>query len=178
MGFGPRSAAELADLDCLERLVRTYSRAIDRRDFALLRSLYHDDAVEEHGHMFSGSPDAYVDFVRATLAGYAATAHYVVNSLFEVDGDAAEGETYKINYHRTHGPDPREVITGSRSLDRFARRDGEWRFVRRSVALDWARTQPVDAAAFEDFAAGSPHGSPGADDLSYALLPLFGRRGD
>ncbi|MBI4921631.1 MAG: nuclear transport factor 2 family protein [Devosia nanyangense] len=178
MGFGPRSAAELADLDCLERLVTTYSRAIDRRDFALLRSLYHDDAVEEHGEMFSGSPDAYVDFVRTALAGYAATAHYVVHSLFELDGDAAEGETYKINYHRTHGADAREVITGSRSLDRFARRDGEWRFLRRSVVIDWARTRPADASAYDDFAAGSPHGSPGAGDLSYVVLELLGRRGD
>lgn len=178
MGFGPRSAAELADLDCLERLVTTYSRAIDRRDLALLRSLYHDDAVEEHGQMFSGSPDGYVEFVRGALAGYAAIAHYVVNALFELDGDAAEGETYKINYHCTHAPDAREVITGSRSLDRFARRDGEWRFLRRSVVLDWARTQPADSSAYDDFVAGSPHGSPGAGDLSYALLKLLGRRGD
>lgn len=178
MGFSPRSPAELADLDCLERLVSTYSRAIDRRDFALLRSLYHDDAVEAHGEMFSGSPDGYVDFVRAALANYSATAHYVVNTLFELDGDRAEGETYKINYHRTPGPDAREVITGSRSLDRFARRDGEWRFSGRSVVLDWARTQPADAAAYDDFAAGSPHGAAGVADLSYAVLPLFGRRRD
>jgi hypothetical protein len=178
MGFAPRSAAELADLDCLGRLVTAYSRAIDRRDFALLRSLYHDDAVEQHGEMFRGSPDDYVGFVKGALAAYATTAHYVVNTLFELDGDAAEGETYKINYHRTHGPDAREVITGSRSLDSSSRRGGEWRFSRRSVVLDWARTQEADAAAYSDFAAGSPHGAAGADDLSYALLSLFRRGGD
>jgi len=178
MGFVPRSAGELADLECLGRLVATYSRAIDRRDVALLRSLYHDDAREEHGEMFAGSPDDYVAFVERALAGYAATAHYVVNTLFELDGDTAEGETYKINYHRTHGPEAREVITGSRSLDRFARRDGEWRFSRRFVVLDWARAQPADSAAYDDFAAGSPHGTPGPGDLSYALLNLFRRGGD
>ncbi len=178
MGFAPRSAAELADLDCLGRLVTTYSRAIDRRDFALLRSLYHDDAIEEHGEMFRGSPDDYVTFVKGALAAYAMTSHYVVNALFELDGDMAEGESYKINYHRTHGPDAREVITGSRSLDHFRKRDGEWRFSRRFVVLDWARTRPADAAAYDDFAAGSPHGVAGADDLSYALLNLFRRSGD
>lgn len=178
MGVASRSAAEIADLECLGRLVATYSRAIDRRDFALLRSLYHDDAVEQHGEMFSGSPDDYVAFVAGALAGYAATAHYVANTLFELDGDVAEGETYKINYHRTHGPEAREVITGSRSLDRFARRGGEWRFARRFVVLDWARTQPADAAAYDDFAAGSPHGTAGAGDLSYAMLNLFRRDGD
>lgn len=177
MGFAPRSAGELADIDCLSRLVTTYSRAIDRRDFALLRSLYHDDAVEVHGEIFSGSPDDYIVFVAGALARYEATAHYVVNTLFELDGDVAEGETYKINYHRTLGPDAQEVITGSRSLDRFARRGGEWQFTRRFVVLDWARMQPADAAAHADFAAGSPHGAAGAVDLSYDMLRLFGRAG-
>ena len=177
MGFAPRNAGELADLECLGRLVGTYSRAIDRRDFALLRSLYHDDAVEQHGEMFSGSPDDYVAFVKQALANYEMTAHYPVSSLFEFDGDSAEGETYKINYHRTCGPDASEVITASRSLDRYTRRDGEWRFARRSVVLDWARTQPVDAAAYADFAAGSPPGACGPLDLSYTLLALFRRHG-
>jgi len=173
MGFKPRTAQELADIDCLGRLVTAYSRAIDRRDFIALRALYHEDAFEEHGEMFSGSPDDYVVFVRQALSNYEATAHYLVNSVFELDGDRAEGESYKINYHRTPGPDAREVITGSRSLDRFEKRDGEWRFSGRSVVLDWARTQDADAAAYADFAAGSPHGSASPEDRSYAVLSLF-----
>lgn len=177
MGFGRRSAEELADLDCLERLVAAYSWAIDRRDFAALRALYWDDATEEHGQMFVGSPDAYVDFVRGALAQYAATAHYAVNSVFALDGMKAEGETYKINYHRTPAPDAREVITGSRSLDHFEQRDGEWRFLRRSVVLDWARVQDADPAAYADFAAGSPHGAAGPEDASFGLLPLLRRGG-
>lgn len=175
MGFKPRSTQDLAELDCLERLVTAYSRSIDRRDFAALRALYHDDACEEHGDMFSGGPDDYVAFVRQALSGYATTVHYVVNTQFELDGERAEGEAYKINYHRTPEPEAREVITGSRSLDRFEKRDGEWRFSGRSVVLDWARTQDADAGAYADFAAGSPHGAPGPEDRSYAVLSLFTR---
>jgi len=175
MGMRDASIDEIAARDSLRRLVTAYSRAADRRDFALLRSLYHDDAVEEHGDMFTGGPDEYVAFVQQALAAYEATVHYVVNMSFAVDGDAAEGEVHKINYHRTPGPAAREIITGSRSLDRYARRGGEWRFTRRSITLDWARTQPVDPAAYADFAAGSPLGSAGPDDLSYRLLTLFGR---
>ena len=127
------------------------------------------------GDMFSGGPDEYVAFVEKALSAYEATVHYVVNMSFDVDGDEAQGEIHKINYHRTAGAQKREIITGSRSLDRYARRNGEWRFTRRSITLDWARTQPVDVAAYADFAAGSLPGRPGPDDLSYLLLTRFGR---
>jgi hypothetical protein len=173
MGVRDADMEEIIARDSLSRLVTAYSRATDRRDFALLRSLYHDDALERHGDMFEGGADAYVAFVRETISAYEATAHYVANMSFAIDGDEAEGEIYKINYHRTRSPDAREVITGSRSLDRYLRRNGEWRFIFRSITLDWARTQPVDPKAYADFAAGSPPGRAGPDDLSYLLLKRF-----
>ena len=174
MGFREADMSEIAARECLRQLVYAYSRACDRRDFALLRSLYHDDALEEHGEMFTGSADAYVAWVEGALANWSATAHYVTNTLFEIKGDYAEGETYKINYHRTLDG-TQEVITGSRSLDRFARREGEWRFLGRCVTLDWARKQEASAEAYQDFAAASPHGSPDEKDLSYQKLTLFKR---
>ncbi|MCB1465166.1 MAG: nuclear transport factor 2 family protein [Nitratireductor sp.] len=175
MGIRDASMEELAARESLRRLVAAYSRAVDRRDFALLRSLYHDDAVEEHGSMYSGGPDGYVAFVEKAASAYEAAAHYVVNANFEIDGDEAEGEVYKINYHRTRGPYAYEIVTGSRSIDRYARRNGEWRFLSRSTVLDWARKQAVDPDAYADFAAGSPPGKAGPDDLSYQLLKHFPR---
>ncbi|MBO6902124.1 MAG: nuclear transport factor 2 family protein [Rhizobiaceae bacterium] len=173
MGFAHSSSHELAARDCLLRLVNTYSRACDRRDFNLLRSLYHDDAIEEHGDMFTGSADEYVEWVASALSNWSATAHYVANALFEVRGDYAEGEIYKINYHRTRD-ETEEIVTGSRSLDRYERRGGEWRFLGRSVTLDWAEQRPASAKALESFAAASPRGRAGRDDLSYSKLTLFG----
>lgn len=175
MGIRASGLEDVVARDCLRRLVTAYSRAVDRRDFKLLRSLYHDDAVERHGKMFEGGPDDYVAFVEKALSAYEATAHYVTNMIFEVDGDLAEGEVYKLNYHRTPRPGSEEIVTGSRSLDRYRRSDGEWRFLSRSITLDWARKQPVDPAAYLDFAAASPPGLPGADDLSYQLLTKFPR---
>ncbi|MCI5074468.1 nuclear transport factor 2 family protein [Oricola sp.] len=175
MGIRDATIEETIARESLRRLVTAYSRAVDRRDFALLRSLYHDDAFEEHGNMFAGNADDYVAFVRRALSNYEMTDHYVVNMTFEIDGDEAEGEVYKINYHRTSGPDAEEVVTGSRSLDRYRRRQGEWRFLSRSITLDWAQKRPVDRSAYEDFAAGSPPGKAGPDDLSYSLLQLFKR---
>ena len=178
MGIADATIEEVIARDSLRRLVTAYSRAVDRRDFSLLRSLYHDDAFEQHGEMFAGGADGYIEFVRNALSAYETTDHYVVNMSFAIAGDEAEGEVYKINYHRTHGPDAHEIVTGSRSLDRYLRRDGEWRFLSRSIALDWARKQPVDPEAYKDFAAGSPPGKAGPDDLSYSILRMFRRHSD
>ncbi|MDI6028516.1 nuclear transport factor 2 family protein [Corticibacterium sp. UT-5YL-CI-8] len=164
--------------DSLRRLVVAYSRAVDRRDFALLRSLYHDDAFEQHGTMFEGGAEAYIAFVEQALSAYQTTVHYVVNTSFQVSGDEAEGEIHKINYHRTSGDNAYEIVTGSRSLDRYRRSQGEWRFLSRSITLDWANKRPVNETAYDDFAAGSPLGSAGPDDRSYRLLHMFGRHDD
>lgn len=175
MGVAPSSPDDLLARDALQRLVVAYSRAVDRRDFALLRSLYDDDAYEDHGAMFQGGADAYVAFVSRAVASYEATTHYVVHTAFEVRGDEAEGEVHKLNYHRTGGDGAYEIVTGSRSFDLYVQRGGTWRFLRRSIALDWAVRREVGAEAYRDFAAGSPPGRPGPEDPSYAMLRWFGR---
>lgn len=175
MGMAEPTLDEIAAREALRRLVTAYSRAVDRRDFVLLRSLYDDAATDTHGQMFQGGADAYVAFCERALSTYEATVHYVTNMEFVIDGDRAEGEVHKINYHRTHGPESYEIVTGSRSLDHYIRRDGTWRFLSRQITLDWARKQVVDPAAYQDFAASSPLGKPGPDDLSYHVLKAFPR---
>lgn len=165
----------LADKFALQELCAKYSRAVDRRDFALLRSLYHEDSTDEHGAMFSGDGGDFVDYVSRTVIQFESTSHYILNMLFAVDGNKAEGEVYKINYHRTKPPERTEIITGSRSHDRYEKRDGVWKFMYRGITLDWARQTPVDDAAYDHFAAGSPRGQPDGTDLSYARLSMFMR---
>jgi hypothetical protein len=165
----------LADKFALQELCAKYSRAVDRRDFALLRSLYHEDSTDEHGSMFAGDGGDFVDYVSRTVTQFESTAHYITNMLFMVEGTKAEGEVYKINYHRTKPPERMEIITGSRSHDRYERRNGVWKFMYRGISLDWARQVPVDDVAYTHFAAGSPPGQPDETDLSYARLSMFMR---
>jgi hypothetical protein len=168
----------LIDKQALAELVLTYCRAVDRRDFALLRSLYHDDAVDDHGAMFCGSADEYLAWLPPVLGQFESTVHALRNMLFVVDGANAQGELYAVAYHRTRARPAREIVIGGRYFDRYERRRGTWRFSRRSLALDWCRVTPVDADAYREFAAGAPPGRDDADDPSYRALSWFTRGGE
>jgi ketosteroid isomerase-like protein len=171
----PDTLQTLIDKQALRDLVHTYCRACDRRDFALLRTLYHDDAVDDHGAMFRGSADEFIAWIPGVMANFEATVHSITNALFIVQGDEAQGELYTHAYHRTAAPDAREISIGGRYLDRYQRRQGTWRFLHRSLALDWCRLEPVDAQAYREFAAGAPRGRPDGTDPSYLALSFFSR---
>jgi len=161
----------------LRELGLMYCRGIDRQDFALVRTLYHDDAIDDHGDMFKGNPDEYVAWLPSIMAMWDATVHSISNAVYEVDGDKANGELYVVAYHRTHAPDAKEIIVGGRYLDRYEKRDGRWKFSHRSLAMDWCNVQNVNEDDYTTFAAGAVRGRHDAGDASYAELPLMARVG-
>ena len=59
----------------IQQLVCKYSRAIDRRDFKLLSQLYAKDSVDNHGGMFKGSGQDYVNWVEEALKQTNHTSH-------------------------------------------------------------------------------------------------------
>jgi ketosteroid isomerase-like protein len=159
----------------LRELGETYCRGIDRQDFALVRTLYHDDAIDDHGDMFKGNPDDYVAWLPTIMKMWDATVHSISNAVYAVDGDKANGELYVVAYHRTHAPDAKEIVVGGRYLDRYEKRDGRWKFSHRSLAMDWCNVRDVNQADYDTFAAGAVRGRHDAGDPSYAELPLMGR---
>ena len=159
----------LLDRIALTDLVMRYCRGCDRRDFALVRSLYHDDAIDDHGTMFSGGPDEFVAWLPAATAPWELTRHEITNSLFAIEGDRAEGEHLVRAWHRSHPPERREFIVHGRYLDRYERRDGTWKFIHRSLVFDHGEVRMVDEAAMTMLGADAPHGTSGPDDPSWAL---------
>jgi ketosteroid isomerase-like protein len=155
----------------LQRLAWLYCHAVDRGDMNLLRSLYHDDAVDDHGGMFRGSADEYVAWLPTMLAALEASRHTIESMLFVVDGDRAQGELVNTAYHRVGG---REIVVGGRYLDRYARRDGVWRILHRSLVMDTVEDRPAsEAAGF--IGKGVDRGTPDGTDPVHARLDLFSR---
>ena len=167
----------LLDQLALRDLVMRYCRGVDRRDFALVRSLYHDDAVDDHGRMFQGGPDDFVAWLPQALAPWEATRHSISNSLFVIDGDRAEGEHYAEAWHRSPPPEARDYVIHGRYLDRYARREGVWKFVHRSLVFDHGAVRPVDEAALAEMGGQAPNGRADRGDpsWSYELLAEAGR---
>lgn len=155
--------------DCLIR----HARGLDRRDPGLMMSAYHADATEDHG-VFSGSAAGFVEFIFAFYDSIGAwqTTHRVNQSLVEFTaGDSAFVETYALDFLDTDTDVGRVARTvGGRYLDRFERRDGQWRIARRSYVMDWNRNEPsavdMDGMYFGDLARGRRD----SEDPSYRFL--------
>lgn len=169
----------LLEKQAIAELVQAYSRAVDRQDFALLRSLYTADGIDDHGELYCGSADGFVAWLRTAMKGVD-TSHAVHNHRMAIDGDAAEGEVYVTAYNRIPNPDGgfNEFIQGLRYLDKYRKEDGGWRFAHRMVVVDWAQLR----AAFWDFdhplLRGKRPAQAGPGDPSYGMLSngLFARR--
>jgi len=165
---------EAADREALRHLVAAYGHGIDRRDWDLVLSLYHDDGTDDHTPYYTGSAAGYVAWLPGMMAQWRATSHVMLGALYAFDGDRAEGEVVARAWHLTLDG-TRQFIAWGRYADRYERRQGIWRFAHRSFILDHAEDLP--AAAGDDFgSAGVDTGCAGADDPVYRRLSLFRRR--
>lgn len=149
--------------DCLMR----YCRGIDRGDIDILRSAYHDDATEDHGP-FHGPVAEFFPFVLQILEKVEVCLHMLTNVHVELAGDSALSEAYFIAIQREKGDDFEDHIAG-RYLDRFARRDGEWRIAHRLVMLDWSRREPFNGPSPYAPLASFPLSRRDKDDPLYGL---------
>ncbi|WP_301750459.1 nuclear transport factor 2 family protein [uncultured Erythrobacter sp.] len=168
-----RLALAADKLECAE-LVAKMARAIDRRDAALLASLFHPDATDDHG-LFSGTATDFVAWVMPLLATMKQTQHVIGQSLIAVDGERAVGESYFIAHHTLAGPDgDLFMVAAGRYLDTFERRAGVWKVLRRHAVYDWNRT----GASTDNFDRADPgpmaFGRADREDLSYAYFQAIG----
>lgn len=139
----------LIDKDAIRDLVLAYSRAVDRKDIALLRDLYTADATDSHGDSFDGGAKEYCDFIEMSLPYMPYSGHHVCNHLISVDGDEGNGEVYALAYHiipdREQGGKLVEDFMCVRYIDNYRREgDGKWRFSKRVVTYDAQFKRPFD----------------------------------
>jgi hypothetical protein len=132
----------LLDKQAITELSYRYSRACDRLDRDLLASVYWPDGTDDHGAFIGSAPD-YVEWVIGLLSGWIAVHHDNTNILIELDGDVAYGEVHWAGYYTfpVNGR-PHDQLAVGRYLDRYERRDGEWRIKHRTCVSDWSRLEP------------------------------------
>jgi ketosteroid isomerase-like protein len=120
-----------------------YSRGVDRGDRELVMSVFHPEATLDMGRGPMPTAALAEGIAKMTATG---TMHFIGNEYVEVDGDTAYSETYFISYATiTDSGQPVTRSRGGRYLDRFERRDGEWKIARRLLVDEWSRLDELPA---------------------------------
>jgi hypothetical protein len=127
---------------------------LDRRDWELLASAYHEDAHDQHG-AFVGTPRDFISYVSGIMEEWDYSLHILDLNNVEIDGDFADSECYVLFTQQRRDGSGLD-FGGGRYLDRLERRDGEWRIVARQVVIDWsARTQTQGFADVAEYRIGT-----------------------
>jgi hypothetical protein len=144
---------QLAALEAIRAVAQRYCRGVDRLDPDEMRSAYWPDAIDEHG-VFVGNAWEFVDHCMVSHRKWRGTMHCIFNHHIVFDDEHhAHGEIYNVTY--LFGHDSNDVATWyGRYLDRYERRDDEWRIVHRVCVHEANRTEatnpmPIAADRFQ-----------------------------
>ena len=137
-----------ADLESVRRLARTYALGIDRRDEALVQSLFTDDAVVA-GSLGMSAASEYVPKLVAGASRYAVTMHNITNQyVTNVADDSGDliVHSYAVALH--FGSDDNgvgdaalaDLAMGVEYRDRVRRTDAGWLISHRNTVARWSRS--------------------------------------
>ena len=141
----------LRDCEDIRQAMYAYARGVDRADMALLEPAFHDDAHDDHGNFRGTKADA-MEALRKSGRNpeVKASMHHLGNILIDLNGDVADVESYFVAYQRRELDGKTYTRTrAGRYLDRFEKRAGRWRVLRRRVVDDWSRLDEVVMTASE-----------------------------
>jgi len=152
----------LLDKEEIYETICRYARGVDRGDWDLVRSTYHEDAFDSHGN-YQGDINGLIAWLENLFKGVDNSMHFLGNCMIEFGShDSALVETYFVS-RRLRAPTGEELSFAKptdafsrdycgRYVDHFERREGQWRVLHRTVvteamsdslALSGARTHPL-----------------------------------
>ncbi|MEM7016533.1 MAG: nuclear transport factor 2 family protein [Pseudomonadota bacterium] len=135
---------EIEDRYQIEQVLRRYARGVDRLDADLIRSVYHEDATDDHGGFKGKGVDFAQYCVDALRAHAVATMHNMHQVNIDFDGDTAWVEVYFTALHRCERDGNTVLETfGGRYADRFEKRQDEWKIADRTVIYEWSKVETV-----------------------------------
>ncbi|HEX3462407.1 MAG TPA: nuclear transport factor 2 family protein [Acidimicrobiales bacterium] len=169
IGTGEASEQELRDELALRALSTSYAAAADLRDGDRFAALFVEDGelvVPDYPVDFrpvlTRAGRERLRLIPGFLRQYPITFHQVTNQEFAVDGDTAHGDVQCVAHHLTAveptvpsaptlgaaadgptKPEGSDFIWYIRYRDDYQRVDGDWKFRRRSIHLQFVEERPV-----------------------------------
>ncbi|MBV9994767.1 MAG: nuclear transport factor 2 family protein [Caulobacteraceae bacterium] len=166
----PYSMEQLADRQAIVDLLYFYCRGVDRHDRDALAKVYWPDAWDDHATVKLAAPEYAEHVIEATR--HMRTAHHLTNILVEFDAaDGARSESYFLAWHEFVDDSGEEVFIelSGRYLDRFKKRDGEWRILERTLVFDFEQHDLAGKFASPWLARIRRRGAHHPDDLLYRI---------
>ncbi len=148
------SLHNLLDRAAISDVVLNYATGIDRRDWALYRSIFTDvvafDFTTWSGVREDMAADAWVASVRQTLACFDATQHTMSNHVITLDADRA---TITVHMHALHQFEGELQELGGFYTHGLIRTPAGWKIASCRLVITWERG---DRALFERAAVRGP----------------------
>jgi hypothetical protein len=143
----PAAIAQWLDRAAITQVVQDWGLARDDGRWEQLRSCYTVDAVA-HTTWFVGPAAEFVERSIASAQAGARVQHFIGTATIDLAGDKAIVETRMILMVRgkLDGIEV-DVTCWGRFHDRFVKRDGLWRILKRVPVYEKDRLDPVDPAA-------------------------------
>lgn len=149
-----KSLADLIDRAAITDTILTYATGVDRRDWALYRSIFTDSVAFDfstwRGIRETMRADDWVAAVRATLAPFDATQHNLTNIAVTLDGDRATALVHMVAMHVFEGEMQQ---LGGYYAHGLVRADTGWKIAACTLVITW---ELGDRALFDRAAARGP----------------------
>jgi hypothetical protein len=125
----------------IENLISSYAFRNDDADIVGIGELFADAVCTLDGVTARGRQEVETlarNIIDVGADGRSTTSHEITNIMIEVDevGGTAIGRAYWTLYQAVSGT-PRQPVLAGRYLDRFERRNGQWRFAERIATSLW-----------------------------------------
>ncbi len=134
----------MSDRDDIIDLTIAYTWALDTRQFADLRHVFHPDATADLRGKACNGADEIITRIGRSVARFDATQHIVGNHQVHIDGDTATCRCHLQSQHTKYGLEGGEnMLIGGMYLDRLVRTAGGWRIVHREMRQLWAEGNPA-----------------------------------
>ena len=138
----------LMDERAIRNVIYRDCRAKSRADAALMRTCFFEDAQDHHQPMFDIPFKQLADSLEESAPAVGELIQYIaLQILIDIEGEVARVESYvlsnKIFHQRAENGDKIFRQSGMRMLDRFERRNGEWRIAERWFVPEWGYFKEV-----------------------------------